>query len=81
MFTDNFENDGGQKVTGPLISRPFYLGLDYKLFQFVRFNAGGAILEEPEMDAAGMETGSNRIFLQPFIGVSAKINLYLSLDR
>ena len=81
VFTDNFENDGGQKVTGPLISRPFYLGLDYKLFQFVRFNAGGAILEEPEMDAAGMETGSNRIFLQPFIGVSAKINLYLSLDR
>lgn len=81
VITDNFENDGGQKVTGPLIGRPFYLGLDYKLFQFVRFNAGGAILEEPEMDATGAETGSNRIFLQPFIGLSAKINLYLSLDR
>ncbi|MCB0566790.1 MAG: hypothetical protein KDD01_20670 [Phaeodactylibacter sp.] len=81
VFTDNFEGEGGKKITGPLISRPFYLGLDYKLFQFVRFNAGGAVLEEPEMGAGGVESNSNRIFIQPFIGLSAKINLFLSLDK
>ena len=81
VFTDNFEGEGGKKITGPLISRPFYLGLDYKLFQFVRFNAGGAVLEEPEIGVGGVESNSNRIFIQPFIGLSAKVNLFLSLDR
>ena len=53
VFTKNLEGDGGKEISGPLVGRPFYLGLDYKLFQFVRFNAGGAILEEPEL--AGVE--------------------------
>ncbi|MCB0613278.1 MAG: hypothetical protein KDC75_08220 [Phaeodactylibacter sp.] len=81
VFTNNFEGQGGKEISGPLVGRPFYLGLDYKLFQFVRFNAGATVLEEPEMTAVGVESNSNRIFIQPFIGLSAKINLFLSLDR
>ena len=79
VFTKNLEGDGGKEISGPLVGRPFYLGLDYKLFQFVRFNAGGAVLEEPEL--AGMDNSNKRIFVQPFIGLSAKINLSLSLDK
>lgn len=79
VFTRNFEGDEDKEISGPLIGRPFYVGLDYKLFQFVRFNAGGAILEEPEV--AGNGDANNRIFLQPFVGLSAKVNLSLSLDK
>ncbi|MCB9265631.1 MAG: hypothetical protein H6558_11435 [Lewinellaceae bacterium] len=79
VFTRNFDGENNKEISGPLIGRPFYLGLDYKLFQFVRFNAGGAILEEPE--TTGVEDSNKRIFLQPFIGLSAKVNLSLSLDK
>lgn len=79
VFTRDFDGDEGKEVSGPLVGRPFYLGLDYKLFQFVRFNAGGAVLEEPEI--AGVADSDKRVFLQPFVGLSAKVNLSLSLDR
>lgn len=81
VFTNNFKNKEGSKVSGPLVSRPFYLGLDYKLFQFIRFNIGGAVLEEPKLTAGSLDDSSKRIFLQPFIGFSAKVNLSISLDK
>ncbi|MCO6477051.1 MAG: hypothetical protein J5I94_10550, partial [Phaeodactylibacter sp.] len=79
VFTRNFDGEADKEITGPLVGRPFYVGLDYKLFQFVRFNAGGAVLEEPEVTGNGGD--NNRIFLQPFVGLSAKVNLSLSLDK
>ena len=82
IFTQNLDREDGVEISGPLVGRPLYLGLDYKLFQFVRFNAGTAFLEEPDVAAPGGTPGSgSRIFLQPFIGLSAKVNLNLSLDK
>jgi len=82
IFTKNF-NDVGDRgpITGPIVKRPIYLGLDYKLFQFIRFNVGAAALEEESVNT-GMVSGiENRVFFRPFVGLSAKINLSIGLDK
>ncbi|MDX1665810.1 MAG: hypothetical protein R3350_01200 [Saprospiraceae bacterium] len=79
FFLENFELENGNEVSGPVFGRPIQVGLDYKLFQFVRFNAGAALLEERQVN--GQEDVGQRVFFEPFIGISAKINIHLSFDK
>ncbi len=78
VYFKDFTTATGARVTGPVVGRPLYLGLDYKLFQFVRFNMGAAFLETAQQN--GNET-TRTVFVQPFVGISAKINISLSLDQ
>ncbi len=82
IFTKNF-NDVGDRgpITGPIVKRPIYLGLDYKLFQFIRFNVGAAALEEESVNTGTISGIENRVFFRPFVGLSAKINLSIGLDK
>ncbi len=82
IFTKNF-NDVGDRgpITGPIVKRPIYLGLDYKLFQFIRFNVGAAALEEESENTGTVSGIENRVFFRPFVGLSAKINLSIGLDK
>lgn len=82
-FFDNFENENGTKISGVIVNRPIYLGLDYKLFQFVRFNAGATFLESRPEDSNNttITDEENSIFIRPFIGLSAKIDLSLTFGR
>lgn len=73
FFNDLEEQDGGE-LTGPVIGRPIYASLDYKLFQFVYLSAGATLLEDSSAD------GSN-VFIRPFIGVNAKVNIALALEK
>ncbi len=81
VFTKNFDGENESEITGPIIKRPVYLGLDYKLFQFVRFNAGAAFLEEVGADNGQVGGIEKRVFIRPFVGVSAKINISVGLDK
>jgi len=81
VFLEDFEGEDDKKITGPIIKRPLYLGLDYKLFQFIRFNAGAAFLEEVGEDNGQVSGIEKRVFIKPFIGLSAKINLSIGLDK
>lgn len=82
-FFDNFENENGTKISGVIVNRPIYAGLDYKLFQFVRFNAGATFLESRPEDSNNntITDEENSIFIRPFIGLSAKIDLSLTFGR
>ncbi len=76
VFLDNLESANGKERSGPVIGRPIYASLDYKLFQFVYLNAGATLLEDSR------ERGQGSVLLvRPFLGLSAKINLSLSFDR
>jgi hypothetical protein len=75
VFVNNLENDAKQIFSGPVIGRPIYGSLDFKLFQFVYLNLGAALLEERR------PASSNVILVRPFVGLSAKVNLSLSFDR
>ncbi len=82
-FLDNFEDENGIEVSGFLVNRPIYLGLDYKLFEFVRFNAGATFLEKTENVMTGTNTFTEQktVFIRPFIGLSARIDLSLSFGK
>ena len=75
-FTRNFENEDGREVSGVLFNRPWFAGLDYKLFQFVRFTGGASFLQGVSGDGS-----KNEVSVRPFIGVGARINLNFSLEK
>ena len=83
IFTKNFDEVGDRtkSITGPIVKRPIYLGLDYKLFQFIRFNVGATALEEQSENTGTVSGIENRVFFRPFVGLSAKINLSIGLDK
>ncbi len=75
-FTQNFENNEGREISGVLFNRPWFAGLDYKLFQFVRFTGGATFLQGVSGDGS-----RNEVSVRPFIGVGARINLNFSLEK
>lgn len=76
VMLNDLERDDGTSFTGPVIGRPLYASLDYKLFQFVYLNAGATLLERE-----GMDNQSNTLLVRPFIGLSAKINLSIGFAK
>lgn len=73
VFLNNMENAKGEEISGPIIGRPTYAGLGYKLFRFVRLNAGATFTEKTK--------GSGNlkdVKLEPFVGVSAEFNLSIN---
>ncbi len=76
IFIDKLEDVDGTELSGPIVGRPIYASLDYKLFQFVYFNAGATLLERQ-----AEQNGSYGLLIRPWIGLSAKVNLAISLDR
>ena len=80
VFVNDFDVEG-RTWTGPIVNRPFFVGLDYKLFSFVRFNAGAVILEPDDENQSTIDDLDNDIRIRPFVGLSAKLNLTLTLDK
>lgn len=77
VFLNNMEDQERNVISGPILQRPFYLGLDYKLFSFIHFNFGAAFLERQAND-----NGTNAaVLVRPFVGISGKINISLSLGN
>ncbi len=78
VFVTNLTDANGNEVSGPIIKRPSYVGLGYKVFKFVRLNAGAAFTESSSNGSSGIE-GLRNVNIRPFVGVSAEINLSVSL--
>lgn len=75
-FINDFTLEDGQVITGPIFGKPYFVGLGYRLFRFVRLNAGMTALEtkgSSSISGGSVEVGE--IQLQPFVGISAEINL------
>ncbi|SFF00208.1 hypothetical protein [Thermoflexibacter ruber] len=75
-FTNNFKDANGNEISGPIFGRPYYLGYGYRLFRFVRFNAGAVFLEDKLPSSTSF---LNSVQIKPFVGISAEINLWLGL--
>lgn len=81
FYLNNFENADGTKVTGPIVGRPLYAGLGYNVFRFVRFNAGISILEDQGTNNGSITGLENRVFVRPFVGLTADIKLWIDLAK
>ena len=80
IFVEDFKIDG-RTFTGPIVDKPIFIGLDYKLFSFVRFNAGGVFIQEDVGGGINIEDITTNVKVRPFVGLSAKLNLSISLDK
>jgi len=80
VFTQNFTEDS-TTLTGPIFGRPYYLGLGYNVFRFIRINAGVTALERQDATNGGSLLNVESVFLRPFIGVSAEFDLWLGLKE
>ncbi|MGH1436440.1 MAG: hypothetical protein ACRBG0_18490 [Lewinella sp.] len=80
VFLNNLNDDKGNEISGLLVGRPLYLGLDYKLFEFVHFNMGATFLEKTTA-ATATEPEFKDAYIRPFVGLSAKIDLSIGLGK
>lgn len=80
VFFNDFEDQNGNTVSGMIFDKPIYLGLDYKLFEFVRFNAGAVALEKSST-ISGSDIITKETFFRPFVGLSARIDLSVGLGK
>lgn len=85
VFLNNFEDAKGNEVRGLIVNRPLYAGLDYKLFKFIRINAGAAFLEGKTITEAIDEPGefitTKNVMVRPYVGLSARIDLSIGLGK
>jgi hypothetical protein len=80
VFLDNFSDEKGNEISGLIVGRPFYLGLDYKLFEFIHFNLGATLLEKTTAATVDVPEFKNA-YVRPFVGLSAKIDLSIGLGK
>lgn len=82
FFLNDFEDENGNKVTGFLVNRPIYVGLDHKLFKFIHLNAGAAFLERSKIDLNNpTEVSDTKVIVRPYVGLSARFNLKIGLGK
>lgn len=80
VFLLDFQGANNTVVSGPIFKRPTYVGLSYKIFRFVHVNAGATFLEDSA--TAGQISGiGKRVYIRPFIGVSAQVDLWVDFSK
>lgn len=80
VFLMDFQGANNTFISGPIFKRPTYVGLSYKLFRFIHINVGATFLENASTSGqlAGIE---NRVFIRPFLGVSAQVDLWMDFSK
>ena len=81
VFLNNFEDENGNEVKGLIVNRPLYLGLDHKLFQFIRVNAGATFLEGMNISEDINIEPTKKVMIRPYLGLSARIDLSIGLGK
>jgi len=77
-FIRNFKDKDDKTVSGPIFKRPLYLAYGYKIFRFIRLNAGATVVE---FEKTNLNDNFGKIRVKPFIGISAELNFWLGLSR
>ncbi len=84
FYFQDFENDLGIRATGPIVGRPLYAGIGYKLYEFIRISGGVTVLQN-ELDDTPATTNpiviDDGIYFRPFIGISADISFRAEFFR
>ncbi len=80
VYLKNMDSQQGYEISGPIVNRPVYLGLGYKLFQFIRLSGGVVVLENNK----GSNTPTNfrdNVYFRPYVSLSADLNLWIDFGR
>jgi hypothetical protein len=79
IFLTNFKNANNQTLTGPVVSRPVYVGLGYSIVDFLRLQAGATVLQNTATAPDGVNLQA--VTVRPYVGLALDINVWLGLGR
>lgn len=79
VYINNFKDGEGNTVTGPIVNRPVFAGLGFRIFEFLHFNAGAVATSQEKVSLSNFKTQD--VTIKPFVGVSAQFNLWLGLGK
>lgn len=74
IMLTNLQDVDNNEISGPLIGRPIYAGLGYKMFRVLRFNAGAVLTSQEFQDQ------TENLNFYPFVGFSLEFNLWLGFN-
>lgn len=73
VFLTNLDfQDGQGSISGPVVGRPLYVGVGYRLLRIVRLSAGAVALQASK---SGSTVSLNSIYLRPFLGAGIALNV------
>lgn len=78
-FLNNFKDKNDNTVTGPIFGRPYYVAYGYRMFRFLRLNAGATFLQTDASNNGVGNINTNTLQIRPFIGLSAELRFWLGL--
>ncbi|QMU29776.1 hypothetical protein [Adhaeribacter radiodurans] len=81
VFLQNLKFGPGNVATGPLVHRPVYVALGYRVLPFIRLNAGATVLQNKLTSSTSTDLNLDKVYIRPFLGLSMEINLWLNLNR
>ncbi len=79
VFINNLKDGDGKTITGPIVNRPVFAGLGFRVFEFINLNAGVVATSDQKQSLSNFKT--ENVKLQPFIGLNAQFNLWLGLNK
>ena len=79
IFINNFKDADDNTITGPIVDRPLFAGLGFRIYDFIHFNAGVVATSTGKQNLSNIKT--EQIDLKPFIGINAQFNLWLGLNK
>lgn len=80
VFIKDFKDKQDNKITGPIINRPFFAGVGYKFLHIFRAQAG-AVFTSTEAFDGFQNIQMDNFRVKPFVGISAEINLWLGFNK
>lgn len=79
IFLANFKDGAGNIITGPIVDRPVFTGLGFRIYDFINLNAGIVATSTEKQNLSNIKTTD--IQLKPFVGLNAQFNLWLGLNK
>ncbi len=79
VFLKNFKDADNNLITGPVVDRPVFAGLGFRIYDFIHFNAGVVATSTEKQNLSNIKT--ENIGLKPFVGINAQFNLWLGLNK
>jgi hypothetical protein len=79
VFLNNFKDGNDVTITGPIVDRPVFAGLGFRVYDFINFNAGMVATSTSKQNLGNIKT--ENIHLYPFVGLNFQFNLWLGVGK
>lgn len=79
VFLTNFKDSDNNTITGPIVDRPVFAGLGFRIYDFINFNAGAVATSTSKQNLSNIKTENIKVY--PFIGLNFQFNLWLGVNK